>query len=158
MGNNCNLIDCRNSEYYEDDVTNSDGNLIHRTSGSGGYYETPATQAEVKQESSENTQANLYAFPSSSPAFSYENNQPSEIPYIQNSSEMQNLERAMVMSKIHFSLELFLGTFYLSMSVKKPALILKLKRNWFSRRAIRILLNGHLLICFGVVNLESWWW
>ncbi|CAK9321165.1 unnamed protein product [Citrullus colocynthis] len=88
--------EARNSEYYEDDGTNSDGNLIHRTSASGGYYETPTTQAEVKQESSENTQANLYAFPSSSPGFSYESNQPSEIPFIQNSSEMQNLERAML--------------------------------------------------------------
>ncbi|KAG6594498.1 GBF-interacting protein 1, partial [Cucurbita argyrosperma subsp. sororia] len=88
--------EARNSEYYEDGGTNSDGNLIHRTSASGGYYETPATQAEVKKESSESTQASLYAFPSSSPAFSYENNQPSEIPFIQNSSEMQNLERAML--------------------------------------------------------------
>ncbi|XP_022978644.1 uncharacterized protein LOC111478557 [Cucurbita maxima] len=88
--------EARNSEYYEDDGTNSDGNLIHRTNASGGYYEPPTTQAEVKQESSENAQANLYAFPSSSPAFSYESNQPSEIPFIQSSSEMQNLERAML--------------------------------------------------------------
>lgn len=87
----------RNSEYYGDESLRnaSDGSLFHRTGVSTGSYDSSsASQAEpLKVESLEVERGNQYAFPSSTPGYSFENPQQLNIGFSesQTSSQMQNL-------------------------------------------------------------------
>lgn len=88
---------CRNPEYYGDEaiVTATDGSLVHRSSaGAGSFDSQEASQSEVlKQENPELAHGNQYAFPSSSPGYTFENAQQlnAAFNYSQTSSQMQNL-------------------------------------------------------------------
>ena len=101
------IILCRNSEYYGDESLRnaSDGNLFHRTGASTASYDSSsASQPEpLKVESLEVERGNQYAFPSSTPGYSFENPQQLNIGFSesQTSSQMQNLSPfANVMVKI----------------------------------------------------------
>ncbi|WOG85027.1 hypothetical protein DCAR_0104213 [Daucus carota subsp. sativus] len=89
--------DNRNSEYYGDESirTVADGNLVHRTSGGDAGFESQSVpQADVlKQENSEAAHTSQYAFPSSSPGYTFENAQQlnAAFNYSQTSAQMQNL-------------------------------------------------------------------
>lgn len=88
---------CRNSEYYGDESIRAatDGNLVHRTSGGdAGFDSQSVPQADVlKQENSEVAHTSQYAFPSSSPQYTFENAQQlnAAFNYSQTSAQMQNL-------------------------------------------------------------------
>ncbi|XP_057494238.1 uncharacterized protein LOC130779587 isoform X1 [Actinidia eriantha] len=90
-------LDTRNLEYYGDDTrrTASDGNLVHRiVSGAGSYDSPSASQSEMlKQENSETSQEDQYAFPSSSSNYNFENGRQLDdsFPHSQTSPRIQNL-------------------------------------------------------------------
>ncbi|KAL3520197.1 hypothetical protein ACH5RR_018346 [Cinchona calisaya] len=87
----------RNSEYYGDESLRnaSDGNLFHRPGASTGSYDSSsASQPEpVKVENLEVERGNQYAFPSSTPGYSFENPQQLNIGFSesQTSTQMQDL-------------------------------------------------------------------
>ncbi|PSR98673.1 Signaling mucin like [Actinidia chinensis var. chinensis] len=87
--------DPRNPEYYVDERTASEENLIHGTGTSAGSYDSPSSsQPEVlKQENTEALHENLYMFPSSTSNYNFENEQQlnAAFPHSQTSSQMQNL-------------------------------------------------------------------
>ncbi|KAL3522638.1 hypothetical protein ACH5RR_015472 [Cinchona calisaya] len=89
--------DTRNSEYYGDESLRnaSDGNLFHGTGASTENYDSSsASQPEpLKVENLEVERANQYAFPSSTPGYTFENSQQLNIGFSesQTSSQMPNL-------------------------------------------------------------------
>ncbi|XP_057463062.1 uncharacterized protein LOC130753128 isoform X1 [Actinidia eriantha] len=87
--------DPRNPEYYVDERTASEENLIHRPGASAGSYDSPSSsQPEVlKQENTEALHDNQYMFPSSTSNYNFENEQQlnAAFPHSQTSSQMQNL-------------------------------------------------------------------
>ncbi|XP_038722144.1 uncharacterized protein LOC120014298 isoform X1 [Tripterygium wilfordii] len=92
--------DTRNPEYYGDEHlrNNPDEDFVHRAGVSAGNYDSPSvSQPEVlKQETTESTEApqgNQYAFPSSSPNYTYENTQQlnAAFNHQQMSLQIQNL-------------------------------------------------------------------
>ncbi|XP_034932445.1 uncharacterized protein [Populus alba] len=88
--------DTRNPEYYGDEHLRNtvDESLIHRAGVSAANYDTPPVpQAETLKETSEAAQGNQYAFPSSTPGFSYENTQQLSAAFnnSQTSTQMQNI-------------------------------------------------------------------
>lgn len=96
-GSSVGHTETRNSEYYGDESLRnaSDGNLFHRTGASTGSYDSSsASQPEpLKVESLEVERGNQYAFPSSTPGYSFENPPQLNIGFSesQTSSQMQNL-------------------------------------------------------------------
>ncbi|KAK1368867.1 COPII coat assembly protein like [Heracleum sosnowskyi] len=89
--------DTRNSEYYGDESIRAatDVNLVHRTTGGDAGFDSPSVpQADVlKQENSEVAHTSQYAFPSSSPQYTFENAQQlnAAFNYSQTSAQMQHL-------------------------------------------------------------------
>ncbi|KAF9666440.1 hypothetical protein SADUNF_Sadunf16G0229600 [Salix dunnii] len=88
--------DTRNPEYYGDEHLRNtvDESLVHRAGVSAANYDTPSVpQAETLKETSESSQGNQYAFPSSTPGYSYENTQQLNAAFnnAQTSSQMQNI-------------------------------------------------------------------
>ncbi|KAJ6301938.1 hypothetical protein OIU77_016111 [Salix suchowensis] len=88
--------DTRNPEYYGDEHLRNtvDESLVHRAGVSAANYDTPSVpQAETLKETSESSQGNQYAFPSSTPGYSYENTQQLNAAFnnAQTSNQMQNI-------------------------------------------------------------------
>ncbi|CAK9139273.1 unnamed protein product [Ilex paraguariensis] len=89
--------DTRNSEYYGDESLRiaTEGNPIHSPGANARSYDSPsASQPEVlKQENPELLDGNHYAFPSSTPRYTFENAQEMNTAFSQSqtSSQMQNL-------------------------------------------------------------------
>ncbi|KAJ6751689.1 hypothetical protein OIU85_002146 [Salix viminalis] len=88
--------DTRNPEYYGDEHLRNtvDESLVHRVGVSAANYDTPSVpQAETLKETSESSQGNQYAFPSSTPGYSYENTQQLNAAFnnAQTSNQMQNI-------------------------------------------------------------------
>ncbi|KAF9672568.1 hypothetical protein SADUNF_Sadunf11G0055700 [Salix dunnii] len=89
--------EARNPEYYGDEHLRNavDESLVHRAGVSAANYDSSSVpQSEtLKEETSEATQGNQYAFPSSTPGFSYENTQQLNAAFNnpQTSTQMQNI-------------------------------------------------------------------
>ncbi|KAJ6893798.1 hypothetical protein NC652_027770 [Populus alba x Populus x berolinensis] len=107
--------EARNPEYYGDEHLRNtvDESLVHRAGISATNYDSSSVpQSEtLKEETSEATQGNQYAFPSSTPGYSYENTQQLNVAFNnpQTSNQMQNIapfSSVMVMhyNKLNFSL------------------------------------------------------
>ncbi|XP_011045309.1 PREDICTED: uncharacterized protein LOC105140253 isoform X2 [Populus euphratica] len=89
--------EARNPEYYGDEHLRNavDESLVHRAGVSATNYDSSSVpQSEnLKEETSEATQGNQYAFPSSTPGYSYENTQQLNVAFNnpQTSTQMQNI-------------------------------------------------------------------
>ncbi|KAJ6416885.1 hypothetical protein OIU84_002717 [Salix udensis] len=89
--------EARNPEYYGDEHLRNavDESLVHRAGVSAVNYDSSSVpQSEtLKEETSEATQGNQYAFPSSTPGYSYENTQQLNAAFNnpQTSTQMQNI-------------------------------------------------------------------
>ncbi|KAJ6979387.1 hypothetical protein NC653_027518 [Populus alba x Populus x berolinensis] len=89
--------EARNPEYYGDEHLRNtvDESLVHRAGVSATNYDSSSVpQSEtLKEETSEATQGNQYAFPSSTPGYSYENTQQLNVAFNnpQTSNQMQNI-------------------------------------------------------------------
>ncbi|XP_038702587.1 uncharacterized protein LOC119999132 isoform X2 [Tripterygium wilfordii] len=89
--------DTRNPEYYGDEhLRNSpDENFVHKAGVNASSYDSPSvSQPEVlKQETTEAPRGNQYAFPSSSPNYTYDNTQQlnTALNHQEMSSQIQNL-------------------------------------------------------------------
>ncbi|KAF5738300.1 hypothetical protein HS088_TW13G01196 [Tripterygium wilfordii] len=90
-------LDTRNPEYYGDEhlKNNPDENFVHGPGVNAGNYDSPSvSQPEVlKQETTEVFQGNQYAFPASSPNYTYDNTQQlnAAFNHQQTSTQIQNL-------------------------------------------------------------------